>query len=167
MTAFKAMASEVLQILITCDYNPIDVGITLVVSSEDLDKIHVEDVDNRSKLEMGSRGKLGEVWWSCVLRPTSTRLDLFGRLPTTEDKQLRSLLRKFADYFESQNLPLQFYQVNWVLETTDFYNKFVDHPNLVSDEGIQASEDIKGVYCSIQIVRTLSTGLHKYVPGTG
>lgn len=155
MIVFEEIARDVLHTLTIHGYSPKSFSIVITLLKQDFDKIHAADVDFISEFQLRAHRKLGDIWWDCYLFYSLGTMP-YIRMPTAKDEQLKAILVDLAAIFKFIGVSVLAYQVSWVLETTNFSDKFTDHPNLVTEDGLQASEPIEGMYCSIQVSPTIS-----------
>ncbi len=165
MIVLEQIAREVLRILMAHGHHPIGgISIGLTVQKRDFNTLQIVSTDSTSRFqsdtygEIRDEGKIEELWWDCTLS-YSRYSGPYVRMPAVKDKQLKAIMEDLAASFKSINVPVPAYQVIWGLEAADFNDKFTGHPNLLVDvmAGIQASEPIEGMYCSIQIIRGFET----------
>lgn len=155
MIVFEEIARDVLHTLTVHGHNPKSFSIVITVLKQDFDKIHVIDVDFTSEFQLHSHRKFGDIWWSCYLFYSLDTVP-YIRMPSARDEQLKAILVDLTAIFKFVGVSVLAYEVSWVLQTTNFSDKFADHPNLVAEDGLQASEPIEGMYCSIQVAPTIS-----------
>ncbi len=163
MIVLEDIAREVLRILVAHGHNPVgSIAINLNVPKRDFDHMLVGNADSVHRFEtdtygeLRDEGELGDISWNCTLS-YSLYSGSYVRMPAVKDRQLKAIIQDLATSFKTTNVSVSAYQVDWVLEAADFDDKFTGDPNLLADmgRGIQASEPVEGMYCSIQIMRPI------------
>jgi len=157
--SFRKISGEILNVLAHYDHNPISVSIHIVVSNQDFDRIKVVDYDFRGEYEISAEGKIGEVHWGCFLLYLPIPPVVAANMPSTEDIQLSALVRDFANVLKLHDIPSKYYQIDWLLKSIDFNDRFADHPNQITNGVIRASGYIEGFYYTLQIQRQISLPL--------